>query len=55
MDGGGFHDHVASFYEALAEDKLDQLADALLNLRVSASAPSADSDASLLQEVRAQS
>ncbi|RHY13786.1 hypothetical protein DYB36_002523 [Aphanomyces astaci] len=28
-----FNDHIGSFYEALAEDKLDQLADALLSLR----------------------
>ncbi|CAK4450784.1 unnamed protein product [Aphanomyces euteiches] len=46
----GFHDHIGTFYEALAEDKLDQLADALLNLRVSVQ--SADpNDASVLQEM----
>ncbi|KAF0696602.1 Aste57867_12672 [Aphanomyces stellatus] len=46
-----FHEHIATFYEALAEDKLDQLADALLGLRVSAAAPGNDREASVLQEM----
>jgi len=29
-----FQTHIASFYEALAEEKLDQLADALHSLRI---------------------
>jgi hypothetical protein len=34
-----FHEHIASFYEALAEEKMDQLVDALQNLRTCVAQP----------------
>ncbi|KAF0735220.1 hypothetical protein AaE_009092, partial [Aphanomyces astaci] len=47
-----FNDHIGSFYEALAEDKLDQLADALLSLRdAAATLPMEDPATVVLQEM----
>ncbi|RHY33922.1 hypothetical protein DYB32_001306 [Aphanomyces invadans] len=47
-----FHTHVGAFYEALAEEQLDHLADALLNLRHAATVLPLDDPATvILQEM----
>ncbi|KDO26789.1 hypothetical protein SPRG_08079 [Saprolegnia parasitica CBS 223.65] len=47
-----FHEHIAAFYMALAEEKLDGLVDALQGLREAAKAAAASPESALLEEAR---
>ncbi|EQC28711.1 hypothetical protein SDRG_13584 [Saprolegnia diclina VS20] len=46
-----FHEHIAAFYMALAEDKLDGLVDALQSLREAAKEAAASPESALLEEM----